>query len=57
MSKLRLLSPIFSAVGGALMLYGFRGEHEYWIVGLSLIVACEKEIIRDIVRGGDDETD
>ena len=57
MSKLRLLSPIFSAVGGALMLYGFRGEHEYWIVGLALIVACETEIIRDIVGGKEHEAD
>ena len=51
MSKLRLLSPVFAAVGGALMLYGFRGEHEYWIIGLALIASCEREIIRDIVRG------
>lgn len=51
MSKLRLLSPIFSAIGGALMLYGFRGNHEWWIIGLALITACEKEIISDILRG------
>lgn len=57
MSKLRLLSPIFSAVGGALMLYGFHGEHGFWIVGLSLIIACEKEIIRDIVKREKHETD
>ena len=57
MSKLRLLSPISAAIGGALMLYGFRGNHAFWVVGLSLIVSCEQEIIRDIVRGGEDETD
>jgi len=57
MSKLRLLSPISAAVGGALMLYGFRSNHAFWIIGLSLIVSCEQEIIRDIVRGEEDETD
>lgn len=57
MSKLRLLSPIFSAVGGALMLYGFHGNHAFWIIGAALITACEKEIIRDIVRGEEHEDD
>lgn len=46
--------PVFSAIGGMLMAYTiYSHQHMWWILGLSLIGACEREIMNKIIEEED----